>query len=126
MGAANKSSSEFSATEQLGTVNVQSLLLQKDEQCRVSRQPQDSTADAAALAELVARITHEFNNMLCVIMGYADIALQKRVAPDTNSDELIHIKEASERAAILARHLIASSEPHLEPSRRQGCVARSL
>ncbi len=121
MSAVNESSFGFSGTEQAGVALPQVLLLQPAEKCHIGKERGASTSlEVATLGEIVGRITHEFNNMLTVIMGHADLALQ---ISDTNADDLIQIKKASERAAYLARTLLAFSEPHSERSRSRDCMA---
>ncbi len=121
MSAVNESSFGFSGTEQAGAALPQVLLLQPGEQCHIGKERGAPTSlEVATLGQIVGRITHEFNNILTVIMGHADLAMQ---ICDTNADDLIQIKKASERAACLARNLLAFSEPHSERSRSQNFVA---
>ncbi len=124
MSAVNESAFGFSGTEHVRPTVNQVSLLPEEEQRRSARGLQDATSlELAVLSQVVTRVTHEFNNILTVIMGYADIALQKRLLSETNSDDLMQIKRASERGASLVRHLLAFSEPVLERSPSGDCVA---
>ena len=59
-----------------------------------------------AVGRLAAGLAHDFNNMLGVIIGYADIA-RERLDPDQAAQKhLAEIRKASERAAGLVRQLL--------------------
>lgn len=62
-----------------------------------------------AVGRLAGGISHDFNNLLTVILGYSDITL-RQLTPDhplrRNLDEIVR---ASERAAALTRQLLAFS-----------------
>ena len=69
-----------------------------------------------AIGALAGGVAHDFNNILNVILGYGELALD-RVAPDQPVHRHItHIREAAERAAGLTRQLLAFSRRQvLEP-----------
>jgi len=62
-----------------------------------------------AVGELAGGIAHDFNNVLQVIIGYADLLLAKHRPTDPAFQDIIQIKQNSNRAAALVRHLLAFS-----------------
>ncbi len=60
-----------------------------------------------SIGRLAGGVAHDFNNMLGVILGYAEIALDRAgVAPDIHGD-LQEIRSAAQRSAALTRQLLA-------------------
>lgn len=61
--------------------------------------------------ELVGRlaggVAHDFNNMLSVVIGYTEVALQKQSLDDTLRGYLQEILEAGSRSAAITRQLLA-------------------
>ena len=124
MRVPKEGASGFSGIQQASTGAAQGLLLGGEEQPRIALgSPDSASLELAALGQVVARMTHELNNILTVIMGYADLALQKRLLSETNSEEVIQIKKASERAASLVCHLPAFDRPTAERCQSRHCVA---
>ncbi|MGE0453272.1 MAG: PAS domain S-box protein [Vicinamibacteria bacterium] len=72
-----------------------------------------------AIGRLAGGVAHDFNNMLGVILGYADIALRKVPTVDPVHKSLRAIRDAAERSADLTRQLLAFS-------RRQTIAPRVL
>jgi len=72
-----------------------------------------------SVGRLAGGVAHEFNNMLQVIIGNADLALEE--APPTSSlrEELVGIRRSAERSAALTRQLLAFA-------RRQTVVPRII
>ena len=70
-----------------------------------------------ALGRLVSGVSHDFNNLLTAIGGYADLLLAcNRLEVDLRTD-VLEIKKASERATALTKQLLSFSQPHMiEPS----------
>ncbi|AVX03442.1 wide host range VirA protein [Maritalea myrionectae] len=62
-----------------------------------------------AVGELSARIAHDFNNFLTTIIGLTDLVLQGKSTNDSDYHDLVEVKNASNRAAALARQLLAFS-----------------
>jgi two-component system, cell cycle sensor histidine kinase and response regulator CckA len=66
-----------------------------------------------AIGQLAGGVAHDFNNMLSVILGYAELAQQK-MAPDApGRAELLEIERAAQRSAELTRDLLAFSRKQL-------------
>jgi PAS domain S-box-containing protein len=72
-----------------------------------------------AVGRLAGGVAHDFNNMLSVILGYADLALRKTSPVDPLRHNLEQIRGAARRSADLTRQLLAFS-------RRQTIAPRVL
>jgi PAS domain S-box-containing protein len=62
-----------------------------------------------AMGRLAAGISHDFNNLLGVIIGYSDLLLTSLTPDDRLRDKVEEIKKAGQRAASLTRQLLAFS-----------------
>ena len=62
-----------------------------------------------AVGRLAGGISHDFNNLLTVILGYTDISKRSLKEDDPLRRNLEEISKASERAASLTRQLLAFS-----------------
>jgi PAS domain S-box-containing protein len=60
-----------------------------------------------AIGRLAGGVAHDFNNMLGIIMGFADLALMKMSGQDPLRRDLQEIKQAAQRSADLTRQLLA-------------------
>ncbi|MFH1029119.1 MAG: PAS domain S-box protein, partial [Pseudomonadota bacterium] len=60
-----------------------------------------------AVGRLAGGVAHDFNNMLSIIIGYADIALDKLSPSDPLFNDLKEIETAGRRSAELVRQLLA-------------------
>ncbi|MEM7450143.1 MAG: ATP-binding protein [Pseudomonadota bacterium] len=69
-----------------------------------------------SLGKLVSGIAHEFNNLLMVIIGYADQLVATRRGSSEETD-LIAIRDAGERAAALSAKLLAFSRQQVMKTR---------
>lgn len=62
-----------------------------------------------AIGRLTGGVAHDFNNMLGVILGYAELALDKVDPTDEIKDDLEQILDAAERSSTIVRQLLAFS-----------------
>ena len=62
-----------------------------------------------AVGTLAGGVAHDFNNIISVILSYAELASQELPPGSTVRDDLEQIGEASKRAATLVRQLLAFS-----------------
>ena len=62
-----------------------------------------------AIGQLAGGISHDFNNLLTAILGFCDLLLIKHPAGDPSFNEIMQIKQNSNRAANLVRQLLALS-----------------
>ncbi len=69
-----------------------------------------------AIGQLAGAISHDFNNLLTVINGYADLALSRLEAEGRLVEEISEIRRAGERATSLTRQLLSfSRKQEFEP-----------
>jgi two-component system cell cycle sensor histidine kinase/response regulator CckA len=69
------------------------------------------------VATLSGGVAHEFNNLLNIVIGYADILKRRLPEQDPLQKNVEHILQASEKAASLTRQLLAFSRNQvLQPS----------
>jgi two-component system cell cycle sensor histidine kinase/response regulator CckA len=66
-----------------------------------------------AVGRLAGGISHDFNNLLTVINGYADMALEEPLATAAVRDAIEEISAAGHRAADLTRGLLAFSRKQI-------------
>jgi len=64
-----------------------------------------------AVGQLAAGVAHNFNNLLQVTLGYADMLLDDREEPEVRS-AATEIRRATERGAVLTRQLLAFGSKH--------------
>jgi PAS domain S-box-containing protein len=62
-----------------------------------------------AVGRLAGGVAHDFNNLLGVILGYADLTLDRLSSEDPLRGKITEIRKAGERAAALTRQLLAFS-----------------
>ena len=76
------------------------------EELRMSEQLQQAQR-LESIGRLAGGVAHDFNNMLGVILGNAELAMDRVVADDPIAGELSEICRAAERSAALTRQLLA-------------------
>jgi two-component system, cell cycle sensor histidine kinase and response regulator CckA len=62
-----------------------------------------------AIGQLAGGVAHDFNNLLTVITGYAETLLGALDPGDPNVADVVEIRRAAERAAMLTQQLLAFS-----------------
>jgi two-component system cell cycle sensor histidine kinase/response regulator CckA len=62
-----------------------------------------------AVGRLAGGVAHDFNNMLSVILSYAELALERLATDDPVRDDVEEIGKAGKRAVALTRQLLAFS-----------------
>jgi PAS domain S-box-containing protein len=60
-----------------------------------------------AVGRLAGGVAHDFNNMLGIILGHADLALEQVNPADPLREDLLDIRKAAERSTNLTRQLLA-------------------
>jgi PAS domain S-box-containing protein len=62
-----------------------------------------------AIGRLAGGVAHDFNNIMSIILGYAEVAQEKLLPGDPLAQEIEGIRDAAERASGLTRQLLAFS-----------------
>ena len=62
-----------------------------------------------AIGQLAGGVAHDFNNILQAILGYGEMALEEAAPNSELHAELLEVRKAAERAAVLVRQLLAFS-----------------
>lgn len=60
-----------------------------------------------SIGRLAGGVAHDFNNMLTVILGHAELALARADSPPSVQGDLVAIQRAAEHSADLTRQLLA-------------------
>lgn len=66
-----------------------------------------------SIGRLAGGIAHDFNNILMAIAGYTDFALQQTDLNNPAYDDLLQVKQSTERAINLTRQLLAFSRKQI-------------
>jgi CheY-like chemotaxis protein len=62
-----------------------------------------------AIGSLAGGVAHDFNNLLSVILSYTDFSINALRDEDPLKPDLLEVKKAADRAAVLTRQLLAFS-----------------
>jgi len=62
-----------------------------------------------AIGQLAGGVAHDFNNILQVIMGYAEVLMRNTAKSESYSEEIENVYQAAQRAAMLTRQLLVFS-----------------
>jgi PAS domain S-box-containing protein len=68
-----------------------------------------SSQKMEAIGSLAGGVAHDFNNLISVILNYTEFAMESAQLGDQLKDDLLEVKTAAERAAVLTRQLLAFS-----------------
>ena len=84
------------------------ITAQKDaEQAREQLQAQLAQSQKLeSVGRLAGGVAHDFNNVLCVIIGHVEMMLEEEAPPGDRYESLCEIKKAADRAANLTRQLL--------------------
>src|SRR5262245_41587876 len=74
---------------------------------------QQSLADGIDCTRLTAGIAHDFNHVLNIIRGYAELLLDELRQNDAAREKLMQINKAIESGALLSRQLVAQGRNDL-------------
>jgi two-component system cell cycle sensor histidine kinase/response regulator CckA len=64
-------------------------------------------AKMESIGRLAGGVAHDFNNMLAVILGHADLALEQLDPQDRLHEDLLEIRKAANRSATITQQLLA-------------------
>ena len=84
-----------------------------------SEQQLRQAATMSAIGRLAGGLAHDFNNILAIIQGYADLLKRSLEGSDPRLEDVEGIRTASQRAAVLIKQLLALG-------RRQGAKPREV
>jgi hypothetical protein len=84
----------------------------EEERANLERQLQQSQK-LETVGRLAGGVAHDFNNMLTVVNGYADLLLQRLPEGDAARSQLLQIRKAGDRAASLTQQLLAFSRKQI-------------
>ncbi len=99
------------ATGQVGFISVIARDISEEKRAAEERDRLQTQLAGARKLESVGRlaggVAHDFNNMLQVIIGNAELALQQAPAGSAYRECLLQIRRSAERSAMLTRQLLA-------------------
>ncbi|MCA9664368.1 MAG: PAS domain S-box protein [Myxococcales bacterium] len=84
-----------------------------EEQKRALEERLRQSQKLEAIGRLAGGVAHDFNNMLCAIIGYADILSDSATADKATRDAIDQINIAADRAAELTGQLLAFSRKQM-------------
>ena len=84
----------------------------EEEHRKLERQLQVSQK-MEAIGMLAGGVAHDFNNLLSVILSYTEFAMRQLREGDPLKDDLLEVKKAGDRAAVLTRQLLAFGRKQL-------------
>ena len=62
-----------------------------------------------AFGQLAGSVAHDFNNLMTAVIGFCDLLIQRHGVGDASFSDLLQIKQNANRAAEVARQLLAIS-----------------
>ncbi len=91
---------------------------QAESDLRASEEKLRRSQKMEAVGQLVAGVAHNFNNLLTVTTGYAELLLERHGADEHDRSDIGEIRKASERGTVLTRQLMAFSRKQDAAPRR--------
>ncbi len=94
-------------------VGVQGVTRDISEQKRAEEEQERLQAQLAqaqkleSVGRLAGGVAHDFNNMLAVILGFTELAMQKAPPGEPLRDDLEHVLDATRRSTEIVRQLLA-------------------
>ncbi len=91
-------------------------ITERKETAAVLREREDRLREVQkleAVGRLAGGVAHEFNNLMTVVIGHADLMLMRLAAGDPNRPRLDSVRQAGLRAADLTRQLLAFSRKQM-------------
>ena len=82
------------------------------EELRVSEEAVRQAHKIEAIGHLAAGVAHNFNNLLTVTVGYAEVLEDPSSSDDMRRTAMEEIRKATDRGASLAHHLLTFSRRH--------------
>lgn len=124
LGVGNKKSPyddyDSSVIEQLAELAFETVVRKQTQEYNAKLEENFAHAGRMeAIGRLAGGVAHDFNNMLSVIIGHCELAMERADNDRELSDHLNEIKKAAERSADLSRQLLAFA-------RKQTAVPKKL
>jgi len=96
------------ARNRFATITTDITMRMQSEEAHARLQVQLSQAQKIeSIGRLAGGVAHDFNNILSVILGYTDMALQHVGTDQSLRSDLLEIRQAVERSSNLTRQLLA-------------------
>lgn len=92
----------------LGDAAVLLSIKDNSEETKLKSQVAQATK-MQAVGQLAGGVAHDFNNILTAIIGHCDLMLLRHAPGDSDYDDIMQVKNNSNRAAGLTRQLLAFS-----------------
>lgn len=111
LGVGNKkthyNANDVWVVEQLAAMAWEAIIRKRTEEENVVLQEQFRQAQKMeSIGRLAGGVAHDFNNMLSIIVGYAELGLDKVESNDVLKDDLHEILSAAKRSAEITKQLL--------------------
>ena len=93
-----------------------STIREAEEERRILLEELHQTKKMNTMGRLAGGVAHDFNNLMTVIMGYAELGMMNNAKDKPNEQELKMILDSAQKAARLSSQLLDfSSKQMIEP-----------